>query len=262
MSVFLLALSMAAPTETGFVNKVYKNADGHESPYVLFVPHGYNGTKPVPVILFLHGLGETKFANPPKLPAGVPSKTPVEVGIGPHIKAREKSFPALVIIPRAEEPGWSADNENGKRAMAMLDGVMKEYKVDPQKVYLSGLSMGGFGTWNLAVAHPDRWAAIVPVCGGLRFPSKKDAGAKGPSLDEVAAKIKDIPCWCWHGGADGVVRPEQSRELMAALKKAGGNPRYTELAHVGHNSWDSCYATDDLYSWLFRQKKASASSSK
>lgn len=257
MTALLLAASMAAPTDTGFVNKVYKNPDGHESPYVLFVPHNYDGTKPVPVILFLHGMGETKFSNPPKkLPAGVPSKTPVEVGIGPHVRMREKTFPALVIIPRAEDPIWAADNANGKRALAMLDEVTKEYKVDPQRVYLTGLSMGGFGTWNLAAAHPDRWAAIVPVCGGLRFPTKKDQ--KGPSVDEVAAKIKDIPCWCWHGGADAVVRPELSREIVEALKKAGGSPRYTELAHVGHNSWDSCYATDDLYAWLFRQKKQSA----
>ena len=252
--LFALALSQPPAAGTGFVNKVFKNADGHESPYVLFVPHGYDGSKPVPVILFLHGLGESKFANPPKLPPGVPSKTPVEVGIGPHIQGRrEKTFPALVIIPRAEEPGWNADTANGKRAMAMLDEVMKEYKVDPQRVYLTGLSMGGFGTWSLAVAHPDKWAAIAPVCGGLRW-GKKGADADD-SLAKAAEKIKDIPCWCWHGGADAVVRPELSREIVEALKKAGGRPRYTELEHVGHNSWDSCYATDDLYTWLFRQKK-------
>lgn len=240
MTFALLSLALAAPADTGFVTKVFKNADGHESPYVLFVPHGYEKGKPTPVVLFLHGSGETKGGK----------TMPVDQGIGNHIRGRrEKSFPALVLIPQAETRGWQADGESGKRAMLMLDEVMTEYTVDPKRVYLTGLSMGGFGTWSLAAAHPDKWAAIVPICGGLRW------GKGEGKLDEAAAKIKDIPCWCWHGGADAVVKPELSREVIDALKKAGGKPRYTELEGVGHNSWDACYATDDVYAWLFKQHK-------
>lgn len=241
-AVALLACAALLPAraddkpKTGFVDKVFKNADGTESPYVVFVPKSYDGTKEVPVILFLHGAGETK--NPKAKKDG---KMPVEVGLGPAIKKREKDFPFIVVIPRAEGFGWAADNANGKRALAMLDATMKEYKVDPKRQYLSGLSMGGFGTWNIAAAHPDRFAAIAPICGG------------GNAKD--AEKLKSIPCWCFHGDADNVVKPELSRTMIDAIKKAGGSPKYTEYPKVGHNSWDAAYGTDELYTWLLEQKK-------
>jgi len=235
LSVALLmavAGSASAAEKTGFVDKVFKNEDGHESPYVVFVPHNYDGTKEVPVILFLHGAGETKGGT----------AMPINQGIANHIKGkREKTFPAITIIPQAETRGWGAEGPNAKRALAMLDATMKEYKCDAKRVYLTGLSMGGFGTWSVAFHHPDRWAAIVPICGG--------GDPKG------AEKIKDIPCWVWHGDQDRAVKVDLSRQMVEALKKAGGSPRYTELAHIGHNSWDPAYASDDLYAWLFAQKK-------
>jgi predicted peptidase len=230
-AAFAASPALAADAKTGFVNKTYKNADGHESPYVVFVPHDYDGSKPVPVILFLHGAGETKGGG----------KQPVEVGIGPAIKKREKTFPAIVIIPQAERRGWQAGGANAKRALAMLADVTKEYKTDPSRVYLTGLSMGGYGTWSVAAAHPDKWAAIVPVCGG--------------GDPKWAEKIKDIPCWDFHGDKDPAVPVARSREMIAALKAAGGHPKYTEYPGVGHNSWDKAYNTDALWTWLFEQKK-------
>ena len=121
----------------------------------------------------------------------------------------------------------------------MLDEVMKEYKVDHKRQYLTGLSMGGMGTWSIAIAHPDRFAAIVPICG------RGDTSA--------ADKIKNLPCWCFHGDADTAVKVEGSREMIDAMK-AGGEPKYTEYAGVGHNSWDKAYGTDELYTWLLEQK--------
>lgn len=230
-----LALGFASrltAAETGFLDKTFKNDDGSTSPYVVFVPHTYDGKTPVPVILFLHGAGETKGGK----------MMPVQQGIAPHIKGRqEKTFPAIVVIPQAETRGWQADGPNGKRAIAMLDATMKEYKTDPDRVYLTGLSMGGYGTWHAAFTYPDRWAAIVPICGG--------GDPRG------AEKIKHIPCWVWHGDQDRAVKVDLSRQMVEALKKAGGEPRYTELEWVGHNSWDAAYASPDLYAWLFRQKK-------
>jgi predicted peptidase len=222
--------------KTGFVDKKFKNADKTESPYVVFVPKDYDGTKEYPVILFLHGAGETKNPNAKK-----EGKMPVEVGIGPAIKKREKDFSFIVVIPRAEGFGWGADTANAKRALAMLDEVQKEYKTDPKRVYLTGLSMGGMGTWSLAVAHPDKWAAVVPIC-GRGDPSK-------------AEKIKDLPVWAFHGDADTSVNVSGSRDMIAAIKKAGGSPKYDEYPGVGHNSWDKAYATDELYKWLLEQKK-------
>jgi predicted peptidase len=100
--------------------------------------------------------------------------------------------------------------------------------------------MGGFGTWSIATANPTRFAAIAPICGG--------------GSPKEAAKIKDLPCWCFHGGADPTVKPSQSRSMMKALWEAGGHPNYTEYPGVGHNSWDRAYATNDLYDWFLKYK--------
>lgn len=225
-----LAHAEDAKMEHGFLKKIYKNADGHESEYVVFVPHDYTGDKPFPLILFLHGAGETKGGQ----------KMPVDVGIGTAIRKSEKSFPFITIIPQSEKRTWAAGSEDGKRAMAILGEVEKSYKVDPKRIYLTGLSMGGFGTWSFAAAHPDKWAAIVPICGG--------------GSPNTAEKIKQIPCWCFQGGADKTVVPQRSRDMIEALRKAGAEPKYTEYPGVGHNSWDKAYATKELYSWLLEHK--------
>jgi len=214
----------------GFHKKTFKNADGATSPYVVFIPHGYDGTKEFPIILFLHGAGETKGGT----------KEPVEVGIGSAIKKREKTFPFIVVIPQSEKRTWQASSDDGKRAIAILDESIKAYKVDTKQQYLTGLSMGGFGTWSIAAAMPDRWAAIVPICGGG---NPKDA-----------EKIKDIPCWCFHGDADNAVPVKRSQDMIAALKEAGGKPKYTEYPKVGHNSWDMAYGDDKLYPWMLEHK--------
>ncbi len=221
----------AQDTKTGFVMKEFKNADGSKAPYVVFVPHGYDGSKAYPVILFLHGAGETK---------GGP-KQPVEVGIGPAIKRDEKAFGFITVIPQSEKRTWRADSDDGKRALAILDEVTKGYKTDPDRVYLTGLSMGGFGTWSLAGMHPERWAAIAPICGGGKA--------------ESAAKMKHLPAWVFHGDQDTAVKVELSRTMVAALKEAGGSPKYTEYPGVGHNSWDMAYAEREFFPWLAAQKR-------
>ncbi len=217
--------------KTGFINKVYKGPDGTESKYVVFIPHDYKGDKEYPVILFLHGAGET----------GTDGEKQAKTGIGPAIKKKEKEFPFIVVMPQSEKRTWKADSMDGKRALAILDEVMKAYKTDSKRVYLTGLSMGGFGTWSIATAYPDRWAAIVPICG---------AGDT-----KQAAKLKDLPCWCFHGDADTAVKVEGSRTMIQAIKDAGGMPKYTEYPGVGHNSWDRAYGTAELYEWMLKQTR-------
>ena len=237
----LVAVTVMAATaraaDTGFIDKTYKDQSGTEHKYVVFVPHNYKKGTPTPTILFLHGAGETKPGPKSK---GTP-KMPVEVGIGPAIKKREKTFPFLTIIPQAPRFGWGAGTEGGKLALAILDEVEKEYSVDKKRLYLTGLSMGGMGTWSLAMAMPEKWAAIVPICG------------RGDT--KSADKIKDLPCWAFHGDADTAVNVSGSRDMIAAIKKAGGDPKYTEYPGVGHNSWDKAYDTDELYEWLLKQSK-------
>ena len=240
LTLAALALAMTArAADTGFVDKTYKGADGTEHKYVLFVPHDYKKGTPTPTILFLHGAGETKPKEGAK-PKGTP-KMPVEVGLGPAIKEREKTFPFLTIIPQAPRFGWGAGSDGAKMALGILEQVEKEYSVDPKRLYLTGLSMGGMGTWSLAMAMPDKWAAIVPICG------------RGDT--KSADKIKDLPTWAFHGDADTAVNVSGSRDMIAAIKKAGGEPKYTEYPGVGHNSWVKAYGTDELYEWLLKQKK-------
>ncbi len=226
----------------GFLDRVHKDADGTEAKYVLFIPHDYKGDKPCPVILFLHGAGET----------GTDGKRQAQVGLGKAVKAHEDTFQFITVFPQSQKRTWQAGSADADRALAILDEVMKEYKTDPDRVYLTGLSMGGYGTWSLAAKYPDRWAAIAPICGG--------AGRSGSGAESIAEKVKDLPCWCFHGGSDPTVPVSQSRTLMKALWNAGGHPNYTEYPGVGHNSWDKAYATADLYDWFLKHQRKSASS--
>jgi predicted peptidase len=225
------AVARAGEAKTGFLDRVHKDADGKEAKYVLFVPHDYKGDKAYPVILFLHGSGET----------GTDGKKQATNGLGKAVKAREKDFPFIIVFPQSQKRTWKAGSEDADRALAILDEVMKEYKTDPKRVYLTGLSMGGSGTWSLAAKYPDRWAAIVPICG---------------SGDLAAAKVlKDLPCWCFVGDKDRATLVENNHKLIDALKDAGGKPKFTEYPNIGHNSWDKAYATKELYDWLLTQKK-------
>jgi predicted peptidase len=233
---FVLFLCMtsapAAEPERGFLNKTFKDDKG-ESKYVVFVPQDYSGDKEYPLILFLHGSGER----------GDDGQAPVKQGIGNAIKFKDKdkTFPFIVVFPQAAKGGsWKAGDPDAERALAILAEVQKTYKVDAKRLYLTGLSMGGAGTWSLAAAFPDKWAAIVPICGG--------------GDPELAGKIKHIPCWCFVGDKDGASLVEKTRAIVKALKDAGGEPRYSEYPYVGHNSWDPAYVTGELYTWLLVQK--------
>lgn len=226
----------SSANRTGFLERVIKD-DGGEHKYTLFVPENYSPERKWPVLLFLHGAGER----------GTDNTKQVAVGIGPAIRKRAKSFPFITILPQCEDTktrpifGWSPDRADGKRALAILDQVESEYATDPDRIYLTGLSMGGFGTWNFAATYPDRFAAIAPVCGG--------------GSPESAAKVAHLPVWCFHGGADPVVPPVLSRRMIEALQKEGAQPKYTEYPGVGHNSWDHAYDTDELYDWLLAHQR-------
>ena len=224
------------PVERGFVDRIYRDSTGQHK-YVVFVPHVYTPEKEWPIILFLHGAGER----------GADGKRQVEVGLGKAIRSREQSFPFVVVFPQCEDRegrpvrGWLADSPDGKRALAILAEVEKTYRTDKSRVYLTGLSMGGFGTWSHAAADPARWAAVVPICGG-----------GDPAWAPMIARL---PVWCFHGDADKGVPVTQSQKMIAALKEAGADPKYTEFPGVGHNSWDPAYATDELYAWLLAQRR-------
>jgi len=233
----IASVERAPATETGFVDRTLKCRDGLTVKYTIFVPHDYSPNRPAPVVLFLHGAGQ----------AGNDGRRQALVGLGKAIRAREKTFPAIVVFPQAQRrerdilSTWYADRPEGARALEILAAVQQDYSTDPNRVYLTGISMGGYGVWALAARFPERWAAIVPICGGGDF--------------ENVAALKQIPCWCFHGADDPAVRVGNSRLMIEGLKKAGGEPRYTEFAGVMHNCWDQAYSSDELWNWLWEQKR-------
>jgi predicted peptidase len=224
-----VAVAHAKEIKTGFLNRIHVDPDGKEAKYIVFVPHAYDGSKPFPLILFLHGMGES----------GKDGQKQVTVGLGPAIERQEKTFPFIVIFPQSQTKNWQSGFRDSQRALDILAEIQRELRVDPKRIFLTGISMGGYGTWSLAARYPDRWAAIVPICGGGNTAKAK--------------LIKDISCWCFHGGADDKVPVERSREMIAALGEAGGTPIYTEYPGIAHNSWDQAYATPELYEWLLQQ---------
>jgi len=179
--------------------------------YLLFLPQGYGEPgKKWPLMMFLHGAGErgsdlelVKKHGPPKI---------VQSG---------KNFPFIVVSPQCPENDWWT--EKTEVLINLLDEIEEKYAVDTTRVYLTGLSMGGYGTWTLASKYPRRFAAIVPICGGgKRY---------------LAWRLKDVPVWAFHGAKDKVVPVSESRQMVEAIKARGGEARLTVYPEAGHDSW-------------------------
>lgn len=251
LACLLLAACVSVPDRANgsFVERSIDVA-GTAHRYQVFVPATRAGGRNPAVILFLHGSGER----------GTDGAKQTLVGIGPYIRTKLDTFPAIVVFPQApDDTEWSG---NADLVFAMLDAAAREFRGDPDRTYLTGLSMGGYGTWDMALRAPERFAALVPVCGGLVHPRRPSMGVSGLAGNgdpyaAVASKLKQIPIWQFHGGKDDLVPPEYSRRMDAALKAAGAtDARYTEFPDANHNSWDPAYAqTPELWPWLFAQER-------
>jgi predicted peptidase len=253
-SAFLLLLPLVLPSsalaqnpETGFLNRSLTiGADTYR--YQVFVPANYTRSQSWPVVLFLHGGGER----------GTDGLIQTEVGIGSAIRRFADRFQALVVMPQAHPPqGWV--EANADMALKALEATEGEFTADKTRVYLTGLSMGGAGTWYIAYRHPNRFAALVAICARVR-PSANTSAPVVPAGDgepfaTLAGRIKHLPIWIFHGDADNTVPVDESRGVAAALKALGADVKYTELPGVGHNSWDAAYRSPELTEWLFAQRR-------
>ena len=223
--------------------------DGRRFRYAVFVPAAAQ-PRPLPVVLFLHGSGER----------GSDGAKQTLVGIGPYLRAHQDRSPAIVVFPQApDETEWAG---NADLVFATLDAATREFNGDPDRTYLTGLSMGGYGTWDMAMRAPGRFAALAPVCGGVVHPRRPSMGVSGIAgaadpYAAVAARLKDTPVWQFHGALDDVVSPDYSRQMDAALQAAGArDARLTIFPDANHNSWDATYSqTPELWTWLFAQKR-------
>ncbi len=216
--------------------------------YQLLRPAGYQaeGEEKYPLVVFMHGAGERGSDNRAQLKHGMREFASDKI---------MKKHPAFVLAPQVPagqqwvNVPWSAKQHampaqpstSMKLTHELIAKLQKEYRIDPRRIYVTGLSMGGFGAWDAASRWPELFAACAPICGGGDVAQ--------------AAKFKKVPVWAFHGSADNAVKVSRSRDMIAALKSAGAEPRYTEYEGVGHNSWSRAYGTGELYEWMFAQQK-------
>ncbi len=238
------AISLAADAKDVFEARTFAEADGR-LPYRMMRPADYDAKQKYPLVIFLHGAGERGDDNLVQLVHGMNDFAKDE---------NRRKHPCFVIAPQC--PGeakwvnvdWSSDrhklpaepSDALKLTLNLIAALQKEFSIDPRRLYITGLSMGGYGTWDAVSRQPAMFAAAVPVCGGAD--------------EEQAAKLVKVPIWAFHGDQDTVVKPERSRRMIKALEAAGGQPKYTEYPGVGHNSWAKAYSDPAMMAWLFSQK--------
>ena len=247
----------AKKAETGFLDRTVTLA-GTDYKYEVFVPDNWTSKKKWPIILFLHGAGER----------GDDGLVQTQVGIGNAIRMDRSRFPAVIVMPQCRKDVWWSQSPMDDVAVKSLEAATKEFHGDTQRTYLTGLSMGGYGTWYLAGKYPGKFAAIVPICGGILRPEQartQSPDDNSPYL-EAARKIGKTPVWIFHGDDDPSVPVTESRRMAEAMKRMIGqdavhtHPQatiadpaeviYTEYPGAGHNSWDKAYAEHDLMPWL------------
>ena len=232
--------SIAQKDSTSFLKLNYLSS-GDTLPYRFLKPRNVEGGKTYPLIIFLHGAGERGNDNEKNIK---------------HIKdlvlnnGNRGKFPCYVIAPQCPEKLKWIESYNSvftdrpakpmQQFITLLEKILKENAIDPNRIYITGLSMGGFGTWDLIARYPNKFAAAVPICGG--------------GDEKTAPKIKHIPIWAFHGAKDNTVPPEKSRKMIKALQDAGGSPGYCEYPDVEHPSWYQAYKDPYLFVWLFKQK--------
>jgi len=218
----------------------FKKQTSADVRYLLYLPEGYQaptaGAKRWPLILFLHGAGE-RGTNIWRVAIHGP----------PSLVSNKNDFPFIVVSPQCPEgQRWSREVLVG-----LLEHIMKSHSVDPERVYLTGLSMGGYGTWDLGLSHPEKFAAIVPICGGGETITVLLAAR------EKAAALQSLGIWAFHGAKDPVVPLSESERMVEACKRAGiKEVKLTVYPEADHNSWTQTYNNPELYDWLLQHRRA------
>ncbi len=214
--------------------------------YVVYTPE--HAPTPTPVILFLHGRGECGSDG---------WKHPRISTIMTDVMKSPDRWPFVIVMPQKPDTDKQWEHYDAL-VMQALERTIREQNLDRRRVYLTGLSQGGHGTWMFAAAHPDIFAAVAPICGYLDLREFRS----GTTPAELAAKIDDVPVWCFHGDADNIVPASQSTVIMESLRAhrtlgdaGGSDTRFTVYKGVGHNAWDNAYAEPELPAWLLARRR-------
>ncbi|HEX4037836.1 MAG TPA: prolyl oligopeptidase family serine peptidase [Acidobacteriaceae bacterium] len=247
-----LAVWLAVPAfgaahlqDTGFLNRtVLVNGVPHR--YVVYLPDGWSRDQRWPVILFLHGSGER----------GSEGMDETQIGLPQAIRLHPERWPFVVVMPQVpfSHHHWT-DPDMMAMAMDALSAEVKEFHGDPDRVTLTGLSLGGYGVWEIAKDYPHRFAALVPVSGGVFWSYQPDRWRDAATLPpEYARVVGRTPTWIFHGSDDPIVSPRQSLLMFEALKAQGGDVRFWEYAGIKHNVWDRAYGEPQLPRWILAQR--------
>jgi predicted peptidase len=240
----LLPRRLLAATDTEvFVAEMYRNSRNQTIPYRLFVPPAYDKRKQYPLVLWLCGSAGRGNNNLNQISLGNV--------IGTHVwttPENQAKHPCFVVAPQCpENETWSDAGAKPAAplllALEILNELQRRFRIDPRRLYVAGQSMGGFGTWSVISAHPETFAAAIPLCGG--------------GDETQAAKLTRMPIWAFHGAKDDAVNVERSRSMIAAIGKAGGQPKYTEYPDEGHAVWAKAFNEPELLPWVFAQSRRS-----
>jgi predicted peptidase len=249
--VLTMALASCEHKEDGFVARVFYTHSGQTMPYRLFIPPKYEKSNEYPLIIWLHGVGGAGTDNLRQIQG---DQIP-----GTHLwttATNQARHPAFVVVPqtvgvwdssgstvRGMSEGAEARQITSQlvQVLGILDELTMEFHIDSRRLYVAGQSAGGFGTWNLITKKPGVFAAAIVLCGG--------------GNTDLAGNVKDMPIWSFQGDADFPGFLNSNRNMIAAVKTAGGNPRYTEYPGVGHEIWDRVFKEPGLVEWLFAQHK-------
>lgn len=224
--ILYLAGCAAAGKYTGMTGQHDKSIKSFSMKYLLYVPEDYKPDKSIPAVLFLHGSGER----------GTDINKVKAHGL-PKLVDQGSNFPFIIISPQCPpDQRWNIDSLE-----VIMKAVTDSFNIDKKRIYLTGLSMGGFGSWAYSIAFPEKFAAVVPVCGG------------GDSAK--VCRIRNIPVWVFHGAQDKVVPLQSSVAMVNALKECGGNVKLTVYPEAGHDSWTETYNNPELFKWLLAQRK-------
>lgn len=232
----------AYPYAGGFQQRMYKSGRGDSIRYLLFIPRKYNPKKRYPLVLWLHGRSYRGNDLHALLSWGD--------AYGPLFFARpenQEKYPCFIVAPQCPlgqlwaGPWGEPASRQEKLIVKLVKHLHSRYKIDSKRQYVVGVSMGGFGTWDIISRYPKTFAAAMPMCGG-GDPAK-------------AAGLKLVAIWAFHGKADELVPPTRSREMVQAAKKSGANVKYTEYRGVGHDVWEPAFQEPKFLSWLFAQKR-------
>ncbi len=253
-TMLLFFVDMLSAQDSSLYQRALFIRNGDTLRYRILYPENAEKGKRYPLLIFLHGSGERGSDNALQLVHGG------DLFLKPGLRSQ---FPAVVIFPQCPlNTAWSSFPHRRDTTAAfnkqlnlgelttperlvklLMDSLADHKRIDKKRIYLGGLSLGGFGTYDLVVHYPRYFAAAFPICGQV-------------NVDLYIQKASHVPVWIFHGAKDNVVNPQPDRNLIKALQDAGAkNAKYTEYPEAGHNSWDDAFAEPDLLPWLFAQKK-------